>query len=129
MPKCEKPGCGQDKKALCLLGIPVYFTCERSPEEHRLCARVAELEAKLAAFEWQPIDTAPKDGTDIIVGFDAATVWVAHIAWWRREEDHPDFVLEDVGWWSYVRGSVSQEKLDGHREPTHWIPLPEVPHE
>ena len=36
---------------------------------------------------------------------------------------------DDVGWWSYVRHSVSQEKLEGSYAPTHWMPLPEPPRE
>jgi hypothetical protein len=79
--------------------------------------------------KWQPIKTAPKDGTKIIVGFDAASVWVVHVAWWddglRGVNDIAD--PDDIGWWSYVRGSVTQEQLDGFRTPTHWIELPDVP--
>lgn len=74
---------------------------------------------------WQPIETAPKDGTDILVAFDCATVWIAHIAWYRdggieNGVKGPD----DIGWWSYTRGSVTQEKLNDYRTPTHWMPLP-----
>jgi len=75
---------------------------------------------------WQPIDTAPMDGTDIIVGFDCATVWIVHVAWWRNGDEF-GATPEDRGWWSYVRGSVAQEQLDGYRTPTHWMPLPEPP--
>ena len=78
-------------------------------------------------MEWQPIETAPKDGADIIAGFDAATVWIVHAAWWRNKGDMPEFTEDDEGWWSYTRGSVTQEKLDGYRTPTHWMPLPTVP--
>lgn len=81
-------------------------------------------------MEWQPIETAPKDGTDIIVGMDIATVWVVHVAFWRDYDldmEDTGWTSDDEGWWSYVRGSVSQEKLDGYRTPTHWIPLPNVP--
>jgi hypothetical protein len=78
-------------------------------------------------MNWQPIETAPKDGTDIIVGFDFATVWIVHVAWWRAEGiengcESPD----DIGWWSYVR-HITQEKLDGYHTPTHWISLPPPP--
>jgi hypothetical protein len=87
------------------------------------------LEAQLV--KWRPIETAPKDGTDIIVGFDAASVWVVHVAFWREVTEelmsYTDFTPEDTGWWSYVRGSVTQEQLDGYRMPTHWIELPDVP--
>lgn len=80
---------------------------------------------------WLPIETAPRDGTDIIVGFDSASVWIVHVAWWRELEDwmrdDPEWSEEDVGWWSYVNHSVTQEKLEGHRTPTHWMPLPSLP--
>lgn len=54
---------------------------------------------------WQLIDTAPKDGTDVLLS-DQHNI---HIAYW------------DLGnsWWS----------IDGYvfEEPTHWMPLPELP--
>jgi len=71
--------------------------------------------------QWKSIETAPKDGTEIIVGFDLATVWIVRSAWYRRVEDNPfEFDESDVGWWSY-KSSVTQEKLDGVYEPTHWL--------
>lgn len=76
-------------------------------------------------MEWKDISTAPKDGTDILVYFDFATVPIVHIAWWKRKEDHPDFTEEDVGWWSYTNNSVSQSKLEGFHTPTHWMPFNE----
>lgn len=77
--------------------------------------------------DWRPIDTAPKDGTDILVLLDVASVAVVHIAWWREPEDLMDGTEEDRGWWSYTLGSVTQEKLEGYREPKWWMPLPEPP--
>jgi hypothetical protein len=78
-----------------------------------------------------PIENAPRDGTDIIVGFDSASVWIVHVAWWRELEDwmrdDPEWGEEDVGWWSYTKHSVTQEKLEGHRTPTHWMHLPSLP--
>jgi hypothetical protein len=80
---------------------------------------------------WLPIETAPRDGTNIIVGFDSASVWIVHVAWWREMEDwmrnDPQWSEEDVGWWSYTKHSVTQEKLEDHRMPTHWMPLPSLP--
>jgi hypothetical protein len=84
---------------------------------------------------WQPIETAPRDGSDVLVLLDIATVWVAHIAFYRSEEEWEesgqycwDEGLDDwLGWWSYTQGSVSQEKLDDYRTPRYWMPLPELP--
>jgi hypothetical protein len=97
---------------------------------HKACAQ--QLEFALANL-WQPIDTAPKDGTDIIVGYDCGSVWIVHVAWWRQLEDwmrhDPEWSDDDVAWWSYTNNPVTQERLDGHRTPTHWMPLPEPPTE
>jgi len=80
--------------------------------------------------EWQPIETAPKNGTEIIVGYDSATVWICHVAWWLVWEtwmdDVPEsFSKDELGWWSYVENSVTQHYLGD--KPTHWIPLPKQP--
>mgnify|MGYP003662356985 CR=1 FL=1 len=77
---------------------------------------------------WQPIETAPKDGTEIITGFDSATVWICHVAWWKSWEDWMELMPEahskdECGWWSYTENSVGQTFLDN--KPTHWIELPD----
>lgn len=77
-------------------------------------------------IDWQPIETAPKDGSDVLVYIDVATVGVVHVAWWENdeidqwEEQGFDSKDEAIGWWSYTLGSVGQEKLDGYRSPSHW---------
>ncbi len=56
---------------------------------------------------WQPIETAPKDGSPFL-GFE-------------RQGVHPgDYA---VCRWSLTRGFVG----DQIGEPTHWIPLPDAP--
>lgn len=81
---------------------------------------------------WQPIETAPKDGTEILLLLDCATVPVVHIGWWNSREEWErvgqicggcDSLEEWEGWWAYTRNSVTQEKLDGFRSPTHWMPF------
>ena len=55
--------------------------------------------------DWQPIDTAPKDGTEVLL-------------WWFRRHV--------VG--SYVAGGWTDESLGQYDvSPTHWMPLPEPP--
>lgn len=76
--------------------------------------------------EWQPIETAPKDGTEVLVGVDIATVWIVRNASFVREDDWVPRGGCGDGWWAY-NNSVTQEMLEGIYEPTHWMPLPEPP--
>ena len=62
--------------------------------------------------EWQPIETAPKDGSDVLVWWPdwmAQPIRVAHY-----EQRH------DI--WLTGRDSAAQP-------PTHWMPLPAAPGE
>jgi hypothetical protein len=60
--------------------------------------------------EWQPIETAPKDGTAILVF-------------------HNRMVIE--AWYSGRWGRFVQSETGGHNgiAPTHWMPLPAPPKE
>lgn len=71
--------------------------------------------------EWQPIETAPKDGSCIILG------------WCGGYDSCPGFWMgnpkenywEKVGWYDEAdRGAVLTAKP---MEPTHWMPLPPPP--
>ncbi len=65
--------------------------------------------------DWQPIETAPKDGTDILVcepGYVMAIVsW--HPVKTKKAARYP-------GYWANLLGS-------NWYYPTHWMPLPEQP--
>lgn len=67
-------------------------------------------------MEWQPIETAPKDGTPILVcrvGYQAQQV--AAVYWdWTFSRRYP---------WQFLTIA------DGHAKgwPTHWMPLPPPP--
>ena len=56
---------------------------------------------------WQPIETAPKDGTPILGNSNYSGVQIAQMSW------------TDGGWWI--------DKLDLLDAPTHWMPLPVLP--
>jgi hypothetical protein len=78
-----------------------------------------EAAAKLRAMKWQPIETAPKDETSVLLyGFwegelnardDQPEVWKAHFAYDK--------------WWVEGGEYYSQCVIN----PTHWMPLPEPP--
>jgi hypothetical protein len=87
-------------------------------------------------MEWQPIESAPKDGTDILVYYECATVPIVHIAFYRGKDEWEssgkycggwNSLEEWEGWWSYTTNSISQDKLIGFSEPTHWMPLSKPP--
>lgn len=80
--------------------------------------------------KWQPIETAPRDGTRIL-GWVNEAEWAA-ICWWEtapielryapqeqwqmsEASDFPD----DEAWYEHWR--------DTRYEPTHWMPLPAPP--
>jgi hypothetical protein len=70
--------------------------------------------------EWQPIETAPRDGTRILAtggGLDANMEVVSYLvdtgAW-----ETPNYVLDD-----------RDNEAEGYSRPTHWMPLPAPPKE
>lgn len=69
--------------------------------------------------EWQPIDTAPRDGTDILLfcRFDGRDE--IKIAKWSDEQTYE-------GPFGQFRWKES-EGLIAERIPTHWMPLPVPP--
>ena len=73
-------------------------------------------------MEWQPIETAPKDGTSFL-GWDGK--YVTEMIWASHEDDDGH-----VGWCcaGFSYGGVL---YDLHYlplgEPTHWMPLPDPP--
>jgi hypothetical protein len=61
--------------------------------------------------EWQDIETAPKDGSDILVFVPEHRE--QYVAWWSRVHTC----------WLWADTEHSTEAC----EPTHWTPLPEPP--
>ncbi len=68
-----------------------------------------------AASQWRPIETAPKDGAEILV-FAAGSCYV--VGWGA-----PDFE-----WWCVDDNKHGPYPLRGSA-PTHWMPLPAAPSE
>jgi hypothetical protein len=67
------------------------------------------IEAAVAPVGWQPIETAPKDGTIVLV-WDGENMAVA---------DWVEFPYRPGGGW--------MEGIEVFSDPTHWMPLPEPP--
>ena len=73
--------------------------------------------------EWQPIETAPKDGTEVLVMYVHIDTQIVHNGFYMHDEDDP----KETGWWSYYQSECSRIKLDEWMTPTHWMPLPAAP--
>lgn len=65
-------------------------------------------------MEWQPIETAPKDGTRVLAANSGGAAWVAHF----RDASEPPTYKE--GWTRFNCSDVGWS-------PTHWMPLPKPP--
>jgi len=60
-------------------------------------------------MNWQPIETAPKDGTGVLVYSNGRVV----SAYFSKSQDEWLEVIHDYSFY----------------DPTHWMPLPELPKE
>jgi hypothetical protein len=91
-----------------LLGVQIDFDA--------LLSHIAALESELveakAKVEWRPIETAPKDGTRVMLGWPGGGVRYG-------------FYLNNTNWKGW-RGP-SMELPFPSPPPTHWVPLPPPP--
>ena len=74
----------------------------------------------MSKIDWQPIETAPKDGTEIL-GVLGATIAVTYwddkaYEWREKERIH--------GGWAW---NLDECEYMTAWCPTHWMPLPEPP--
>lgn len=75
-------------------------------------------------IEWQPIETAPRDGTEIILMLGAENGKL--LAWISSFIDTETFshgkLIRKSQHWQMPMWAVSREL-----EPTHWMPIPKAP--
>ena len=100
-PDCDEPGC----LALAEAAIAAMISA-----------------APAAPNGWQPIETAPKDGTEFL-GFGGGVEGVQGIQVVRW--------CERVGCWETPEASLEDwdNQAEGYSRPTHWMPLPDAPTE
>ena len=75
-------------------------------------------------MEWQPIETAPKDGTKILIGkVGSKLICTAH---WEIE---PEWAYKGSSpcWASYMADDDYYSLYFDSDWPTHWMPLPTPP--
>ena len=80
-------------------------------------------EAAIAAWNrrasgWQPIETAPRDGTIILVWVDGECIVVRWLKWCNSN---------DPGRWELTRTGSYAADGELYADPTHWQPLPPAP--
>lgn len=84
-----------------------------------------------AAFEWQPIESAPK-GRIVLVHYynvlgKSRTVRAAYYLADSLESEDTESGFADEGWYEEAEAYDNLAPVDG--EPTHWMPLPPPPKE
>ena len=119
-----------------------WLWCEDEPTEAadamRAAASLIERIAKERdeARKWQPIDSAPKDGTVVLL-------WGGRLDWYKDDLNEDEKHLHNrpvTGWWgrqpdwstentiwrycSYDSGIYGE-----YENPTHWMPIPTPPPE
>lgn len=72
--------------------------------------------------EWRPIETAPRDGTHILMYSADAMLPRMFLAFWSLYPSEYMQANGIDGEWSYT-----WEAQEVEVEPTHWMPLPEPP--
>lgn len=67
--------------------------------------------------EWQSIETAPLDGSAVLVVMDGEVAF----AWYDDGCDDKGVQCDEPGWMWFDQYDT------GDCEPTHWMPLPKAP--
>lgn len=100
--------------------LPVRAESTRQAVRH-----MEELQAKVSSITspWQPMKTAPKDGTGVLVLLDGSDM--PHTARWLRGIDDPAATEETTGpgWHLTWDGSPAAE----HDGPRYWMPCLDDP--
>jgi len=96
--------------------------CEARAAEALPRTRAAIAALQAAPQGWMPIETAPKDGTTVLVFPASWSNYTASMARWNRDEHakkpRPYWERSDC----FSKVTLSREK-----PPTHWMPLPATP--
>lgn len=82
-----------------------------------VCSGAAVLQAQEARSQWNPMETAPKDGTNILLAGVAGMQWVA---WWGGEDERSgsDWI------YGFDRNGCS---IRVPMTEIGWMPLPDAP--
>jgi len=81
--------------------------------------------------EWQPIETAPKDGTTVLLGYyNRSGKWRTVRGCWYSDaqiaEDWEEPHDGEAGWYETAENADDTPNC-WNCSPTHWMPLPTPP--
>lgn len=101
-------------------GMPVQAECCRQAARHMEDLQAAE---DAITSPWQPMKTAPKDGTVVLVLLDGSDY--PHPAYWIAGPDSPRVIGDDAepGW----RMAWDASRVAGHDGPRYWMACPDDP--
>lgn len=77
--------------------------------------------ALLAPYQWQPIETAPKDGTEVILWFPFKGIAINGL---YGEVSEGDWETGNRTWMEWLVADELWFQEDPSQAPTHWMPLP-----
>lgn len=108
-----------------------FISCE--PSRALLREAIDRLRASYAsAPEWQPIETAPKTGRTLLLGyFNALSKWRTLRGQWFTDaviqEEWTNSDVHEAGWFETSVECDDEDNGCWPTDPTHWQPLPTPP--
>ena len=87
----------------------------------RIAAEMAEAADALEAGPWMPIETAPKDGTAVMLG-NSGGAWIGRFMQFAQS----GYRFDDP-WRSLMLNHYHIPYEHRYKAPTHWMPLPAAP--
>lgn len=82
-------------------------------------------------MNWQPIETAPRDGTPILIWQPDADAYFGPRNSWRNKHADPMQYFDDarwaIGYWRPWPNGGWGNRNATVVNPTHWMPLPPPP--
>ena len=126
------PFCGSSDIERCET-VVIWFSCNNCFAETN--SRESEQEAADAwnqrQGEWQPIETAPKDGRVLLLGyFNSHGKWRSlRGEWVSREDIDENWEDPETGTPGWYENSVENDDIPNlwYTTPAYWMPLPEPP--
>ncbi len=89
-------------------------------------AATANNRKQMIMSEWQPIETAPRDGTEIII-YGKTNNWKDSVAEKLTGNMTKHFYIEISHWTREDGEKQFSVPIKNWSQPTHWMPLPPLP--